>query len=68
MTGLALRPGGGQLISVDYSGKLLTWNVATGKLLSRRRLAPMVQALSLSPGGKWLATASPANSAHLLRQ
>lgn len=68
VTGLALRPGGGELISVDYSGQLLTWNVATGKLLSRRRLAPPVQALSLSPGGKWLATANPANSAHLLRQ
>jgi len=68
VTGLALRPGGGQLISVDYSGNLLTWNTADGKLLVRRRLEPVVYALSLSADGKWLATANPANSAVLLRQ
>ena len=68
VTGLALRPEGGQLLSVDYSGNLLTWNLSDGKLLARRLLKPAVYALSISSDGKWLATASPLNSASLLAQ
>ncbi|MEC8896101.1 MAG: WD40 repeat domain-containing protein [Planctomycetota bacterium] len=68
VTGLALRPEGGQLLSVDYSGNLLTWNLSDGKLLARRLLKPAVYALPISADGRWLATASPLNSASLLAQ
>ena len=68
VTGLGLRPSGAQLISADYSGTLLTWNVTAGRILARRRVRPIIYGIAVFADGKKLVTANPENTALLLNQ
>ncbi|MCH2586624.1 MAG: hypothetical protein MK138_17850, partial [Planctomycetes bacterium] len=61
-------PSGAQLISADYSGTLLTWNVTDGRILARRRVRPIIYGIAVFADGKKLVTANPENTALLLNQ
>jgi WD40 repeat protein len=65
--GVEILPGGASLVSVDYGGNLIRWNIAEAKPESRRKVFTVVYDLALSPDGAWLGTANLSATAFLLK-
>ena len=55
---LRLVPGKPRLVSVDFGGHLIVWDVEKGQNLAQEKVPAVVNGLAISPDGRWIATAN----------
>ena len=65
--GLGLLPGEKTLVSTDYGGHVLTWNVASRERLSHRRVNAVIFAAAMSEDGQLLALGSRGTTTLLVK-